>query len=300
MKRKVIIDTDPGIDDTLAIALALASKELDVLAVSTVYGNVSLEHTTKNAELISDIFDSKVPIYSGASKPLVKVKADASDIHGFDGLGNLRAKYREGIAENAKAVEGLFNIYNIIKNSEEKVTIIAVGPLTNIATLLLFDESIKDNIEEIQVMGGGVNDGNTTEVSEFNFYSDSYAVDIVLNSGLPVYVSALNCTKSVYFTKEELSNLPENSHKQRLLKETIGFYAEQDTYLHDVCSVLMITHRDLFDTERLSLQVVSSDDLTDGMTYISNKKPDNVYFVTTKNREKLVNHVIEVIENEFA
>lgn len=300
MCRKVILDTDPGIDDTLAIAVALASSELDVIAISTVYGNVSLAHTSENARLICDILEKDVPIYSGASKPLVKIKPDASAIHGSDGLGNLRDKYRNQVESLNTVTEGLYNTYNLIKNSTEKITIIAVGPLTNIATLLLFDPSIKDNIEEIQIMGGGINRGNVNELSEFNFFSDAEAVEIVLNSGIKSYIATLNCTEEVYITPSELALLPETNLKQKLIKEAVGFYASEDRNLHDVCSVLMVTHPHLFETKEVSMQVIKSNDKTDGLTYLSNTLDNNTNMMSTVKREEIIKYLIEVISNEYA
>ena len=163
-KRKVIIDTDPGIDDLLAISLALVSEELDILALSTVFGNVNLEHTTKNAQLICDMLEKDIHIIKGAEKPLVYSRKQSAGVHGEDGMGGLRNKYRPTTPIKNEINVGISKLHKIIKESDEKVTIIALGPLTNIATLLLADETIKDNIEEIHIMGGGFAMGNVNEL----------------------------------------------------------------------------------------------------------------------------------------
>lgn len=300
-KRKVIIDTDPGIDDLLALSLALASEELDIVAISTVFGNVSLDNTTANALLICDILEKNIKIIEGAHKPLVYENKRTAVVHGEDGMGGLRNKYREATPALNKVDKGIYELYNTIKQSDEKITIIAIGPLTNIATLLLADDSIKEHIDEIHVMGGGDRIGNTNELAEFNFYSDSYAAKVVLNSGLPVYLSGLDVTSKVYFTDEELAALANETPKQKFIKESVEFYAERDPFMHDVCAVLTVTHPELFELTDVAADVITSNDVTDGMQYILRDKslPQTTKFVDTNNREEIIKFIFDTIAKAY-
>ncbi len=300
-KRKVIIDTDPGIDDLLALSLALASEELEVLAISTVFGNVSLENTVQNAQLICDVLEKDITIIEGVSKPIFYENKRTAVVHGEDGMGGLRNKYRKQVVNINNIEKGIKELYNLIKESKEKITIIAIGPLTNIATLLLADDSIKDNIDEIHVMGGGDRRGNTNELAEFNFFSDSYAAKVVLTSGLPVFLSGLDVTSKVYFTEEELSSLANESFKQKFIKESVEFYAERDPYMHDVCAILTVTHPELFTYTDVAADVITSNDITDGMQYILRDTTidKNVKFVDTDKRKEIIDVIFETIEKEY-
>ncbi len=301
-KRKVIIDTDPGIDDLLAIAIALESEELDVIAISTVFGNVSLEHTSQNALLICDVLEKELKIIKGAEKPLFYDRKGSASVHGKDGLGGLREKYKSKVEEKNILSNGIIELYNTIMTSEEKITIIALGPLTNIATLLLVDEKIKDKIEEIHIMGGGDRIGNSNELAEFNFYSDGYAAKIVLNSRIPIYLSGLDVTKKVYFTEEELNGLAESSLKQRFIKESVKYYASGDPYMHDICAVLTLTHPEFFEFKDVAADVIASDDITDGMQYIlrEGKAPQTTKFVDTTKRTEIIEYIFDTIKEKFA
>lgn len=305
-KRKVIIDTDPGIDDLLALSIALASPHLDVLAISTVFGNVSLDNTSQNAVLIADIFEREIPIFKGIDKPLFYQNKNVSSVHGNDGLGNLRNKYRKDVKPLNKLNEGLLNLYQAIKNSDEKLTIIALGPLSNIAALLLVDESIKDNIEEIHIMGGSDRVGNTTELAEFNFYSDAYAAKIVLTSDIPIYLSSLDVTRKVYFSEEELELFPQDTFKQKFIKESVEYYASLDPFMHDVCSILTLTHPHLFTFKQVAMDVIVSSDVSDGMSYIIRDKTvernnlnKNIYFADTDKRSEIIEYITKVIKENY-
>ncbi len=297
-KRKVIIDTDPGIDDLLAISVALASPELEVSAISTVFGNVSLENTTANAKLICDIFEKKVKIIKGSDKPLFYGLKRKSKVHGEDGLGGLQQQYRNKVESLNIEEEGIVKLYEMIKNSDEKVTIIALGPLTNIAKLLLIDENIKDKIEEIHIMGGGINRGNINELVEFNFYSDGYAAQVVLKSSIPIYLSALNVTGKVYFSEKEFASLPTETLKQRFIKESVEFYIGLDPFLHDIVSVLTLVRPDLFTYEDVAINVITDPGITDGMSYILRDQSinKNIKLVDTDQREQIIEHILNVLK----
>lgn len=301
-KRKVIIDTDPGIDDLLAISVALVSEEIDIIGISSVFGNVSLENTTLNAQLICDILEKDIKIIKGSDKPLFYERKRSSNVHGDDGMGGLRNHYRSKVEEKNQIYEGISELRDLIYNCDEKVTIIALGPLTNIAKLLLVDENIGERIEEIHIMGGGDRIGNVNELAEFNFYSDGYAAKIVMNSEIPIYLSGLDVTSKVYFKDEELEGLKEDTLKQRFIKESVQYYANLDPFMHDICAVLTLTHPELFTFKDVAADVIASNDVTDGMQYILRDEsiPKTTKFVDTNKREEIIKYIFDTINEKFS
>lgn len=198
--RKVIIDTDPGIDDAIAILLALsAEKELEVLALTTVNGNVDVEKNTKNAcRILEAAGRCDVPVYKGSDKPLVRERRSVSEVHGQDGLGDTNLPEPEKKPEAEDAVD-----YLIRKAREEKgeLTLLPIGPLTNIAKAVQRDAEFAENIKEVVIMGGGEKMGNTTPVAEFNFWEDPEAAKIVFEAGFKkVTMIGLDATAHIWMT----------------------------------------------------------------------------------------------------
>ncbi len=299
-KRKIIIDTDPGIDDLMALSVAGALEELDILAFSTVHGNVSLEHTTRNAQLISDLLKLNIPIIKGAHKPLFYDKKEVSPVHGKDGLANMYDHFRAKVEIKNNIDEGVKVLLDLIDKQEEKVTIIALGPLTNIAKLILLDEDIKDKVDEIHVMGGGFGLGNINELTEFNFYSDSHAARIVLNSGIPIVLSPLDLTHKIYFTEEEFSKIEDSNDKLKFIKQSVEFYISFDPYMHDVCSVLTLVRPDLFDFESVDVGMVIGGGIADGQSYRVNNEPEyKVRVADTSKREEIIKTVFEILNEKY-
>lgn len=196
--RKIIIDTDPGIDDALAILLALSAKEeLDVLALTTVNGNVDVEKVTKNAFKILDVAGrADIPVYKGNGKPLVRENSMPADCHGDDGLGNIGMTDSDRMPEEESAADFL-----IRKVREEKgeITLVPIGPLTNIAEAVQKDPEFVSNVKEVIIMGGAVHGGNVTPHAEFNFWVDPEAAKIVFQAGFNNLVMiGLDATKYVW------------------------------------------------------------------------------------------------------
>lgn len=178
----VIFDCDPGIDDAVALAVAFASPQLDILAVTSVAGNVSIERTTRNARTILTTLGTKSRIYRGAEGPIMPVPVhEAERVHGKTGLGNYALPEEE--LHPLEAENALDGMRRILEESPEKVSIIAVGPLTNIALLLRAYPHLKTKIERISLMGGGLSTGNYSAAAEFNIVCDPEAAEIVFQSG---------------------------------------------------------------------------------------------------------------------
>ncbi|HEX6354351.1 nucleoside hydrolase [Actinophytocola sp.] len=178
---RLIIDTDPGIDDAFAIALACASPEVELIGVTTVFGNVGLAHTTRNALRLLALYGREdVPVAAGADRPLVHPHAHRSrHVHGEDGLSGLSGSLperRTGVA----GTDAVSLMVRLLDESPEPVTIAPIGPLTNIALLLAAHPSVQSKIERLVIMGGGLSGGNMTAAAEFNIWSDPEAARRVL------------------------------------------------------------------------------------------------------------------------
>lgn len=246
----------------MAILLALASEELELKAITTVFGNVSLRETTKNALTVLELckLQGVIPVGMGSGGPLKKYSVPVRDVHGLNGLGNFGLSREHSIPET----DGIGLIISKI-NSADAETLIATGPLTNIARVISRDPAIKKKIKEIYIMGGAVFvKGNITAFAEFNFYSDPDAADYVLNSGIEIVLISLDVTHKVIITKEHLGAFKE--YKGRLaefVRGIIGYSIDfhgrcrnlEGAYLHDPFAVAIAVSPQLGEYERLSLTV---------------------------------------------
>lgn len=246
--RKIIIDTDPGIDDAIAILLALsAKKELDVLALTTVNGNVDVEKVTKNACKILEVAGrTDIPVYKGNDKPLVRARINCEEFHGDDGLGNAGAEDSEKEIETEHAVDFL-----IRKAEEEKgeLTLVPIGPLTNIAQAVQKDSGFVKNIQEVVIMGGAEHGGNMSPHAEFNFWTDPEAAKIVFQAGFrKITMIGLDATSDVFLspTLRELLYLI-NTPISRFIHKMTRVYADGHWEIEkklgcELCDVLTIAY----------------------------------------------------------
>ncbi len=212
MERKpIIIDTDPGIDDAVAIAVALNAPQLDVRLITAVGGNVSLAHTTDNALKLVDFFGADAPVAAGAQGPLIEKFEDASDIHGASGMEGYDFPAPDGSKLSEKcAVEAM---RDALLAAEEPVTLVCLAPLTNVALLLKVFPQVREKIERIVLMGGTCGRGNKGVLSEFNVASDPEAAAIVFSSGVAIAMAGLDVGWGAMLR-------PEDSEKIRGLNET--------------------------------------------------------------------------------
>jgi pyrimidine-specific ribonucleoside hydrolase len=203
--RRIILDCDPGVDDAMAIFLALRSPELKVEAVTPVSGNVPLSFTLPNAlRLVEIAARPDIPVAGGAATPLVRRLVTASYVHGNNGLGGVDfpEPKRKPLAESASEL-----IRRVVRSSPGEITIVGVGPLTNVALALKADPELAPQIKEIVVMGGSLTGGNITPSAEFNFYVDPEAARIVFDSGVPITMVGLNVTQKVLLGQKQLDLL---------------------------------------------------------------------------------------------
>jgi inosine-uridine nucleoside N-ribohydrolase len=222
--RRIILDVDTGVDDAIAILLALRSPELKVEAVTAVSGNVPLAFTLPNSLRLVEIAGrTDVPVAGGAATPLVRRLVTASYVHGNNGLGGV-----EFPEPKLKPVEEPADqlIRRIVSSSPGQITIVGVGPLTNVATVLKSDPALATQIKEIVVMGGSLTGGNVTPSAEFNFYVDPEAARIVFDSGVPLTMVGLNVTQKVLLGESQLAVLeaaknPASQAAAKILRSTL-------------------------------------------------------------------------------
>ena len=196
-KRKVIIDCDTGVDDALAILLCL--KNLDVVGITTVGGNVGLENTQRNTRYVTEVAGrTDVPVFAGYSRPLLVPLHDASYVHGVGGLGNIQVPEPKKPLEKQHAVDFLIETFM----TRDDVSLITLGPLTNVAHALLKEPRLAQRIPEILTMGGSSTWGNATPAAEFNIYVDPEAAKLVFESGIPIHMVGLNLTRQQRATPE--------------------------------------------------------------------------------------------------
>ena len=218
--RKIIIDTDCGIDDAIAIMIALTfENEVEIKGITTVTGNTYVDQVTKNVLRILDFFDRRdIKVYKGASRPLINKLERGAKIHGIDGLGDIDLKYSERSEEKINAIEA---IYEIAKE-EGKIDIITLGPLTNISISLNLYPDLKNYINLIYAMGGAIDIGNVTKFAEFNFHADPEAVQIVLDSKIPFKIVPWDgIVKNSFLESELKSIIDENSQSGKLFHSLI-------------------------------------------------------------------------------
>lgn len=195
--RKVVIDCDTGVDD--AVALVLCLKNLDVLGVTTVGGNVGLDNTQRNTRYVLETTGyTDVPVYAGYDRPMLVPLKDASEVHGKGGLGSLQIPEPKKPLEKQHAVDFLIDTFM----NQEQVSLITLGPLTNVAHALLKEPGLAKKIPEILCMGGSMSCGNATAAAEFNIMVDPEAAKIVFESGIPIRMVGLNLTRQQIVTKE--------------------------------------------------------------------------------------------------
>ncbi len=274
--RKIIIDTDPGQDDAVAILLALASPEdVTLLGITCVAGNVPLALTTKNARIICELAGRRdIPVYAGCDRPLVRKLVTAEHVHGRTGLDGIELPDPTMPLADGHAVD--FIIDTLRQEDFGTVTLVPIGPLTNIAAALHHAPDIIPRIQEIVLMGGAYFEvGNITPAAEFNIYVDPEAAKAVIGAGVPTTIMPLDVTHSALTTRarvEAFRALP-NAAGPAVASWTDFFerfdkekYGSEGAPLHDPCTVAYLIRPDLFTGRHVNVEVETASPLTLGMT----------------------------------
>jgi inosine-uridine nucleoside N-ribohydrolase len=266
---KVIIDTDPGTDDAIALIMALNSPNLDIVGLTTVGGNASLDQTTRNAlRLLEYMNRPEIPVSKGASRPIRGEFDYAYYHHGPGGLTvELPAPSNKPIAIPAPDF-----IIRESQNHAGNLTLIAIGPLTNVANAITKEPRLNELINEVIVMGGAVEvGGNVTPYAEFNIYDDPDAASIVFSSGIPIRLIGLDVCNETYVTTKDESWLSLESHGGKLASQILAnwFDSRDDSAIYHLCDPLAIAaaiQPDLMTYRQASVMVESEDATRKGQT----------------------------------
>lgn len=301
--KKIIIDTDPGIDDAVAIAAAVFSESLQVELISTVAGNVSIDKTTNNALRLVEFFDKDIPVSKGACKPLIRTPKNASHIHGDSGMDGFEFNKVTKTLCDKNSVD---KMREIILNSKEKITLVPIGPLTNIALLLSCYPECKENIEEIVMMGGSSGRGNDTPAAEFNIYADPEAAKIVISSGVKITMCPLDVTMNATLDLDTINELRDMNKVGAMFYGLFNHYrggsvSKGGLKMHDLTTIAYLTKPELFATEKVFVDVETGGEYTAGFMVVDfkdlYKKEKNVNFCTTVNVEAFRTWMLDLFRN---
>ena len=292
MARKIIIDTDPGQDDAVAVLLALGSPELEVMAVTAVAGNVPLVLTQLNARKICELAGrSDIPVFAGAARPLLRPLVTAEHVHGRSGLDGPELPDPKMPLQGVHAVDFLVEI--LMREPPGTITLCVLGPLTNIALALIREPRIAARIDEIVLMGGGFFEGgNVTPAAEFNIHVDPHAAAVVFDSGVPITMMPLDVTHRALTTRERVERFRALGTPAGIATaELLDFFERYDEEkygtdggpLHDPCVIAWLLEPGMFKGRKVNVSIETGSELTMGMTVIDwwsvTDRPKNAHVV---------------------
>tara|TARA_R110000868_G_scaffold42434_1_gene143565 strand:+ start:1018 stop:1950 length:933 start_codon:yes stop_codon:yes gene_type:complete len=306
--RSIIIDTDPGQDDALAILLALASPELNVLGIVAVAGNVPLALTTRNIRVVCELAGRQdVPVYGGADRPLTRALVTAEHVHGKTGLDGVELPEPTMALQRQHGVD--FIVETIMKQPERSVTLCTLGPLTNVALALQTEPRIAARLQGLVMMGGGFFEGgNITAAAEFNIFVDPEAAEIVLESGIATTMIPLDCTHQALTSAKRIEAF-------RSLGTKVGdacagwmeFFErfDEDKYgtdggpLHDPNVIAYLLQPEIYSSRFINVTVETQSELTLGMTVADwwrvSTRPPNVSYVRSLDDDAFYRLLLERI-----
>ena len=305
--KPVWIDTDTGVDDAFALLTAFKLDDIDIKGISAVCGNVELEKTFRNARAIASLAGREdIKVYKGAEKPFVVPLHCAYNVHGEDGLGGAIIPDSKAPIEEKAACDAL---YECAKELEGNLHIVAIGPLTNIATTILKYPDFVEYVKEIDMMGGSVGvGGNSNTTAEFNIFGDPHAAQTVFKSGIPIVMFGLDVTMKSTLSKEEVESLNSldnpvakfltySAKAPMTLYKTLGL--GEVLCLHDTCPLAYLSDPDLFAGKKAGVYVETQSTLTLGKTVsdIFIRSDDmfpekNVLVILDVDRDKLAEKVL--------
>ena len=291
--QRILIDTDPGVDDAIALLLAMLSPELHIEAITTVCGNVPVTQGTENLLKILGVLDlEEFPLIAqGETQPLVKHLVTAAHVHGDDGLGNVsELRNADGSPlyppadTHISSTSGVDLILETVTRYPDELTLVALGPLTNVAKAIRKDVAKMQRLQKIVVMGGAFEDyGNVTTTAEFNIFVDPHAAQEVFHANIPIDIAPLDATHQVILTGErlhaEIDNrsdrisqfLKDATHAcMEFYRQHVGFWG---FHIHDALPIGMLTHPDHFESLAADVQVETEGVLTNGMT-VADLRPE--------------------------
>ncbi|ANI28452.1 ribonucleoside hydrolase [Yersinia entomophaga] len=305
MSRSIIIDCDPGHDDAMALILALASPELKIAAVTTSAGNQTPEKTLRNALRILTLLKRRdIPVAGGAQKPLLRELIIADNVHGESGLDGPVLPEPDFAPQAENAVE---LIARVLRASPRPVTLVATGPLTNIALFLASHTELTPKIERIVIMGGSVMLGNWTPAAEFNIYVDPEAAERVFQSGIPLTMAGLDVTHKAQVMSEDIERFRQLGNPVADvvagLLDFFMLYHRQERWgfkgapLHDPCTIAWLLAPELFQSVDRWVGIETQGKYTQGMTvtdfYQLTGKPANTQILMDIDRQGFIDLLVE-------
>ncbi|CAM2910330.1 pyrimidine-specific ribonucleoside hydrolase RihA [Hathewaya histolytica] len=308
-KIPVIIDCDPGHDDAIALMLALGNERIDVKAVTTSAGNQTPDKTLNNAlRVLSFLGLDNIEVAQGAKKPMMRDLIIAPEVHGESGLDGPQLPQPSFKESSRNAIEV---IADVLKNSDEKITLIPTGPLTNIAIFLSTYPELKDKIERISLMGGAAFGGNWTPAAEFNILVDPEAADVVFKSGVPITMCGLDVTHKAQVYDEDIEKFRGLSNATgKLVAELLDFFAifhKDERFgfkgapLHDPCAVACIIDPSIIKTKKCHVAIETNGEFTLGATVVDYndilKKEKNVDVAFDIDRERFIQMIYDSVKN---
>ena len=292
MARKIIIDTDPGQDDAIAILLALASPELDILGITTVAGNSPLSRTAINARTICEVAKKpETKVFAGSIRPLLRPLVTAEEVHGKTGLDGYDLPTPVMPLQAQHGVD--FIIQTLMSEATGTVTLCALGPLTNIASALIREPKIAEQVKEIVLMGGGYFEGgNITPSAEFNIYVDPHAADVVFKSGIQITMIPLDVTHKVLSTEKRIATIRSiSTHVGEVVAAWLEFFERYDEAkygtdggpLHDPNVIAYLLKPELYSGRHCNVEIEINSELTMGATVVDwwgvTDRPKNALFI---------------------
>ena len=304
-KQPMLLDCDTGVDDAVAILLAKHLNTVELKAVTTVAGNVEVEHTTRNTLQVLELAGMEdIPVFRGAEKPLLCEAVTAHHVHGQNGLNDMTLPKPKREPETLPAWDA---IYEYAKKYKGELVVVAIGPLTNLALAIAKYKELPKFLKRIVIMGGAAVGGNVTPSAEFNVYADPEAADMVFTCGAPVYMCGLDVTMRAYLSAEELDEIAALGSKQAeftrdVMQGILKFYR---TYklggvaFHDPVTVLYADDGSYFQTDFAGVRVETKGRLTRGKTvtdlYSDKQMEHNAYVVTRVDRDIFKKRVFEIL-----
>lgn len=298
LPQKIIIDTDPGQDDGVAILLALASPEVDVIGITTVAGNVPLALTSNNARKVCELAGRPdIKVFAGCDKPLKKPLVTAENVHGKTGLDGIELPEPTMPLQAQHSVDFLIETF---RNEPEKtITLCTLGPMTNVAQALIKAPDIASRIKNIVLMGGGFFEGgNITPSAEFNMFVDPDAAKIVFGAGIPLTAIPLDVTHNAITSPEWVAGLRAFNNKvgEAVAAWTDFFerydmekYGSDGAPLHDPCVIGYVVKPELFTGRHVNVEIETDSALTEGATVADwwnvTQRPANAYFMNSIDRD---------------
>ncbi|WP_217520450.1 pyrimidine-specific ribonucleoside hydrolase RihA [Vibrio metschnikovii] len=305
MTRPIILDCDPGHDDAIALILACASPSLAIKAVTTSAGNQTPEKTLNNAlRILTLLGRSDIPVAGGALKPLMRELIIADNVHGETGLDGPTLPDPSFAPQTEHAVELMANI---LRQSEQPVTLVPTGPLTNIALLLATHRELIPKIQEIVLMGGGAETGNWSPAAEFNIYVDPEAAKVVFQSGIPITMCGLDVTHRAQIMDEDIERIRKIDNPiAGVVAELLDFFmiyhrdpkwGLEGAPLHDPCTIAWLLAPELFKAQTCWVGIETQGEYTQGMTVVDRyqltNQPANATVLFDVDRQGFVDLLVE-------